>query len=127
MSLCPFAESKWISAMPCKMEICNFLNSKHHVHFLLLSSSSSSSLAAKQDVFTYVFPRPGLEVAGGMSSRDQCAILSNKIVQALGPGFCLRSSISSPRVLVQLGDTLTHLAAASLCPALVSSKREWQV
>lgn len=81
MSLCPFAESKWVSAMPCEMETCNFLNSKHHMHF------SSSSLAAKQDVFPSVFPHPELEVAGGLSSKDQCAIMPNRIASALGPGL----------------------------------------
>lgn len=52
------------------------------------------------------------------SSRDQCAILPNRIAPALGPGLCwsLLSSTSSPRVLVQRGDTLAHLVAASLCP-----------
>lgn len=63
-----------------------------------------------------MFPHPGLEVAGGMSSRDQCAILPNRIAPALGPGLCLLSSISSPRILVQLEDTPAHLAAASLYP-----------
>lgn len=82
----------------------------------MCTSSSSLSLAAKQDVFPYMFPHPGLEVAGGMSSRDQCAVSPNRIAAGLGPGLCLLSSISSPRVLVQLGDTLAHLVAASLCP-----------
>lgn len=82
----------------------------------MCTSSSSLSLAAKQDVFPYMFPHPGLEVAGGMSSGDQCAVSPNRIAAALGPGLCLLSSIFSPRVLVQLGDTLAHLVAASLCP-----------
>lgn len=81
----------------------------------MCTSSSSLSLAAKQDVFPYVFPHPGLEVADGLSSRV-CAILPKRIAPTLGPGLCLLSSISPPRILVQLGDTLTHLAAASLCP-----------
>lgn len=82
----------------------------------MCTSSSSSYLSPKQDVFPYVFPHPGLEVAGGRSSRDQCAISPNRIAPAPGPGLCLLSSIFSPRVLVQLGDTLAYFVAASLCP-----------
>lgn len=44
----------------------------------------------------------------------------NRIASALGSGLCLLSSVSSPRILVQLGDTPTHLAAASLCPEVCS-------